>query len=170
MSVERLEYLRALDIPVWVPRSSPAEATADSPDAGDTAAATVRPRTAPLDDQVVLGPGSSGRLFLCADREFSASPLAADVVRSLPEQPTWAWPAGQDAGQSIEEVVEARLLTSITVFGAEMAEALFGHPVPERLGSASLLVVDAPEILAARGSARRALWQVLRQNGVVGSR
>lgn len=146
MSDTRLQYLEALEIPVWVGRRDAAEAD--------------------LCDAVQLGPGTSARMFVCADRAFSSGALAADLMRTLPEPAVWAWPADSNEGLPISEVIDERLLTSITVFGDRLGRQLFGATIPATLGTARVVLAPEPEALTASGGARREMWRSLVSHGI----
>lgn len=140
MNPERLAYLEALDIPVWVSSGSQA------------------PAASPL---ITLGPGTGAHLFICADRQFSSSRLAADIMRALPDHAVWAWPEPGEPGVEVADVIDAKLITSVTLFGEELAMQLFARQVPKTVGTARLCVVGGPGDLNSDAGQRRKLWRWL---------
>lgn len=147
----RREYLRALDIPIWLPR--------DEVEAAAIAAA----------ESIARGPGSGATLFVCASREQSATRLASDIARALAEPPVWAWPDDSDAGASVVETVRASLFTGLVVFGLDLAGRVLGPERPQRLETATVLVADDLDVLSGSAGARRALWRQMCAGGVVTS-
>lgn len=150
MNQAQLRYLEAMEIEVWVARGAPVDGQAATP-------------------LFRLGPGSSAQLFICRDNEFSSGRLAADIMRSLAEQAVWAWPASDAEGVPAADLIDDRLITSVVVFGEDLAVQLFGRPVPETLGTARLIVVADPDSLARESSERRELWQTFLDHGLAGS-
>ncbi len=114
-----------------------------------------------------LGPGSGSLLLVCAVDMDSASKLANDIVRSLGSVPVWSWPAETAESVSLEDAVSDHLFTTIAIFGSALAERFFGDTVPDSLGSANLVVLPAMEDLDNQADARRLLWGILCQTGIV---
>jgi len=54
------------------------------------------------------------------------------------------------------------------MFGESLKVELFDASMPETLGSARLLTAPGIDELAASPSARRSLWQLIRENGLAG--
>ncbi len=144
-------YLEAMDIPVWVSR--------------ETLTVTV-PATDCL-QSLQLGPGNGGILLICATDSDVASKLANDISRSLSSVPVWSWPdSGADTVKPAV-AVEEHLFTTIAVFGTQLAEQLFGHTLPKRLNSASLILLPSMRDLETCAPARQTLWTELCSFGLV---
>jgi hypothetical protein len=141
-------YLEAMGIPLWVRKGA-------VPESGE-----------PLSG-LRLGPGSGRFLLLCSGDGESAGELAADIARALPEQPVWAWPATEQPGRSVQEVIDEHLFTDMLVFGADPARKVFGDAIPEVLGPMRVLMVPGMDELSSEASARRALWRSLCENALV---
>jgi hypothetical protein len=159
MDERSLQYLAAMQVPVWVLRNS-ADGAGEVETAGDVGHASTGPLT------LYLGPGSGGLLLVCEEASMSASALAADLARALPEPPVWAWPDAQAPHNPLEGIVRERLLTGIAVLGSGLATRCFPGCVPTTLGSAR--VVELPSIaeLLADPQARRRCWQALLAAGL----
>ena len=141
IEARRRAYLEALGFEVWVTRRPVVEA-----------------------GRIGVGPGQGSTLLLCPSAAESRTELAADLVRALGGDPVWAW-LGSDAdesGQLLEDVVAARLITRVFLFGPELVRSLFQGSPPEILGSARLTVLPGLEELAVSGAARQASWKQLR--------
>lgn len=141
IEAQRRAYLEAMGIGVWINR---------------VAAPDVVLRW-------VVGPGSGSTLLLCRTAQESATPLAADIGRSLGGDPVWAWPdpAGGQEYPSLGDTMEQYLFTRVLLFGHALAGQAFTGRVPEMLGSASVQVTADLEELAVDGMARRKLWRYL---------
>jgi len=141
IEARRRAYLEALGFEVWVTRRPAAEA-----------------------GRIVVGAGQGSTLLVCPSAAECRTELAADLVRALGGDPVWAW-LGLDAdesGQVLEEVVAARLITRVFLFGQDPARSLFHGSPPEILGSARLTVLPGLQELAVSGTARRDSWKQLR--------
>jgi DNA polymerase III psi subunit len=147
---QRLAYLQALDIPVWLPRTQ-----------GPSSAPTSLPH------RVRLGPGTGSTLVVCDQPDQSSSILASDIARALEGAPVWAWPDDSASGLTLEEAVQDRLFTGLVVFGPGLAERLLGGAITERLGPARVLVADELDTLGGSAVARRELWRRLCLGGLV---
>ncbi len=136
----RRAYLEAMGYDVWVARP---------------------PGPGPA--RLVVGPGVGGDLLVCASPDESSGKLAADISRALGGDPSWAWPDpnGENGGPTVEEAVADRLFTHLIVFGAELANALFGAQPPDVLGSSAVRVAPALDELAVRGTAKCAFWRLI---------
>jgi DNA polymerase III psi subunit len=138
--VRRRAYLEAMGLDIWLRKPPPAER-----------------------DRLVVGPGAGSALLVCARPEASSGKLAADIARAIGSEPVWAWPEaeGDASNPTLEEAVGERLVTRLLIFGADLARALCGPKVPDVLLSAAVHVAPDLDELAARGSARRALWRAI---------
>lgn len=145
-SADQRAYLEALDIPVWVSKDK----------AGQVQASSTR--------GLVLGPGSSETLLVCSGLEEPASRIAADIVRSLGNEPVWAWPGETDDDPSLAAVVDQNLFTAILVFGNELETSLFSGNVPATIGSARVLTAASLEKLAESPGQRKSLWKLISRN------
>lgn len=143
----RLAYLEVLEIPVWLPRNAAAPATAE----------------------LRLGPGASGILSVSATPEPQAGRVASDIVRALPETPVWACPVRPGDGQPVASAVDQHLFTTLLIFGKELARQLLGHPLPERVQQARVVVAPELEALARDAGARRELWRLLCEHRLTAS-
>jgi len=144
----RRAYLEAMGFDVWVSKHAAAAAGAE------TAAGPAR---------LVIGPGAGSTLLVCPGPEAIAGRLAADIVRAVGSDPVWAWPDPDAAtqGPTLADAVGDRLFTRLMVFGESLADALFGGPAPEVLGSSAVGVAPGLDDLAERPEARRALWRLI---------
>lgn len=147
---QRLAYLEALDIPVWVPRGQA------RPPAVDPGPGCVR-----------LGPGTGSTILICARPEQSSGSLASDIARSLAPPPVWAWPDESGDGMTVADAVQESLCTGLIVFGRALAERLLGSEMSDRVGPARVLIADDLEVLAGSAGARRELWRKLCAEGMV---
>jgi DNA polymerase III psi subunit len=147
---QRLAYLKALDIAVWLPRTQQPSNEAHC-----------------LPCCVRLGPGTGETLVVCDRPDQSSGSLASDIVRSLGGVPVWAWLDDSASGLSLAEAVQDRLFTGLIVFGHGLAERLLGDAIPERLGPARVLVTDDIDTLGRSAGARRELWRQLCLGGLV---
>lgn len=140
IEAQRRAYLEAMGIDVWINR----------PAAADGA-------------RWVVGPGSGSTLLLCRSPEESGTRLAADIGRSLEDDPVWAWPDpdGNQVNPSLEETIEQQLFTRVLLFGKGLAGQAFKGKVPGVLGSARVQLAADMDELAVDGMARRNLWQYL---------
>ena len=136
-------YLEAMGFDVWVARPPQAE-----------------------QDRLVLGPGQGSTLLVCSASEHTASKLAGDIARVLGGDPVWAWldPEGNPEQPRLEQAVADSLFTRVIVFGASLAERLFGGAAPAVLLTSSVSVADGLDELAVRGTAKRELWALLSQD------
>lgn len=166
---QRHEYLKALGIDVWVPRTT-AEQDIEYPsrDLPSTEENELEPGlacSAPVTDapsELVIGPGSSNTLLVCGGPDEAATALAADIARCLDCEPVWSWPAQRETDQGIplEQAIEEGLFTRVVVFGANLRQSdqELDSPV---IRSARMILADSIPVLIRDGSARRALWQQL---------
>lgn len=154
-------YLEAMGVPVWCLREKTAIETAVVPE-------TVAPETvAPASQLLKLGPGKGGILLICAADTESASKLANDIGRALGKVPVWSWPGeGEDAVEPTTAVDE-NLFTMIAVFGAELAENIFGSELPKNVNSANLVLLPSMHELETQAQARQSLWVDLCRSGMV---
>lgn len=144
-------YLEAMGVPVWCLRETAAIET-------------------PLVDNncvLKLGPGSGGILLVCATDTDSASKLANDIGRALGKVPVWSWPDDGEDAVKPAVAVDKNLFTSVAIFGAELAEKLFGNELPAKLNSAALVLLPSMRDLETRAEARRSLWVELCRSGMV---
>ena len=165
----RIEYLKAMGIETWIPRTK-ADPAVESRDEPPLAAAKEVQASRPDEalpglsiaaQQIVVCPGTGDTLLLCGQYGEHATALAADIARSLGHEPVWSWPA-QDAttpGLSLEQAVKERLFTRVIVFGQVPA----ADPASRVIGSARLVHVDALPVLSRSSAARRALWLALNE-------
>lgn len=114
-----------------------------------------------------LGPGRGSVLLICENDIDSASKLATDIGRAMGRVPVWAWPADNADSVVLKEVVNDHLFTTVAVFGKTLAKQFFGQKLPATLNSASLVVLPAMPELERHADARRLLWSVLCQSGMV---
>jgi DNA polymerase III psi subunit len=136
----RRAYLDALGLDVWLLRKPP----------------TSGPR-------LVVNPGRSSTLLICASPEASASRCAADIARVLGDEPAWGWPdcEGRADALGLGEAIDRYLFTRVLVFGDGSGAQLFEGPAPPVLGSARIVMAPDLDELAVRGTAKKALWKVL---------
>lgn len=147
----RLAYLRALDIPVWLPRGQ-------------------LPENAVMFERIRLGPGQGEVLLICDRQEEASSTLFSDIARALPVAPVWGWPDGSGSGLTVGDAVAEALFTGLVIFGHALADRLLGPNAPDRLGSARVLVTDDLGTLSSSASARRELWRRMCAEGLVKTR
>lgn len=161
----RNEYLKALGIEVWVARQA-SVAPRDSLDKTSTVQESQAPRPiiAPTEAsdtalRIVIGPGEGNTLFLCGKSADAATPLAADIARSLDCEPVWSWPQQDESapGLSLQQAIEERLFTRVLVFGPDLVASPREH-LSMVIGSARLICSEAIPVLSQSGAARRALW------------
>lgn len=145
-------YLEALGIPVWVRK----ELANQKPD--------IEPAS------LTLGPGSGEVLMICAGVEQPSGQIASDIARSLKYEPVWAWLSTGETGSSVADAVSEHLFTTTIIFGSEVAFALFGSDVPQTIHSSRLLVAPTTDELAASPLQRKALWEMLCNSQLAGSR
>jgi hypothetical protein len=135
----RRAYLEALGFDVWVARPPPAER-----------------------GRLQWGANPAGTLLVCAAPEESATKFAADLVRALGGEATWAWPdTGGGEGVGLAEAIAGHLVTRVILFGPEVERWLFFEEVPEVLGTAAIAAAPALDELAVRGRAKQSLWRLL---------
>lgn len=143
---QRQAYLEAMDINVWV----------------------CKPGT---DDslRLILGPGGGSALLLCRDTDEQSVAIGADIGRFLGGDPVWAWPDPDNHEQNpeLKAAVHQHLFTRVVIFGASLAERLFGGTEPPVVGSARIIVSADLDELALSGGARKALWGALTNAGPV---
>ena len=147
----RQAYLDAMGIPVWTLR--------------ETAVTEVVPAKSDL--TLKLGPGSGGILLVCETDTDSASKLANDISRALEKVPVWSWPDGGADTVRPADAVDENLFTTVAIFGAELAEQLFGSELPVNLNSASLVLLPSMHELESLPEARQSLWADLCRSGMV---
>lgn len=116
-------------------------------------------------DRLIVRPGQGSTLLVCSSSEYCTSILGGDVVRAIGAEPVWAWPdpLGSPDSPRLEEVVRDGLFTRVIVFGEKVAERLFGSRVPAIIISSAVSVAGDIEELAIRGTAKQALWALLKQ-------
>lgn len=146
---QRRAYLEALDITVWLQKP----AVDDSMQAGS-------PR-------LTMEPGSGSTLLLCRDPGEKAAPVAVDICRYLGDDAVWGWPDPEQvpSNPSVGEAIDQRLFTRVVIFGAKLAERLFGDAVPPILRSAQVIVCADLDELALGGACRKSLWLQLNDSG-----
>ena len=146
MEAQRQAYLEAMGINVWV-------------------------RKPVMDDslRLLLGPGTGSTLLLCRDAGEQSVAIGADIGRFLGGDPVWAWPDTEQGNDSpgLKAAVDQQLFTRVVIFGASLAERLFGGAVPPVVGSARTIVSADLDEMALSGSARKALWVRLSHTGPV---
>ena len=148
IDARRQQYLQAMELSVWLLRQQ------DEAGSGEPAS-------------LHIGPGNGSLLLVCSEPGETATPLAADLVRSLPAVPVWAWPAVDgNAGVSLAEAVADRLLTGVAVFGTELSQRVFASAAPGTLGSARVVVLPALQELLSDPLARRSCWRALLAAGL----
>lgn len=161
---QRLQYLDALGIDVWISRSRAARF--ESP------AAAVPSPGVPVPGQPVrytIGPGYGQILLLCREREEASSKLASDIARCLDEAPVWGWRSmsvpgteGGPEGQDLETAIRDRLFTRVLVFDDA---ALAGKSQGEVVGSARIIHAPLLAELANNPQHKRKLWSQLLASG-----
>ena len=145
-AARRSEYLKALGIDVWVARTSSAK---------------------PHFRGIVMGPGTTGTLILCADAGEAASTVAADIARSLDCEPVWCWLADEESepGVALDQAIANFMFTRVLVLGEGLLDSALPYRTgPEKtrvIGSASVLVADSVAELVQHGESRLALWRQL---------
>lgn len=148
IDARRLQYLQAMELPVWLLRRQ------DEAGAGEPA-------------RLHIGPGNGSLLLLCSEPGETATPLAADLVRSLSAVPVWGWPDSDgSAGVALAEAVAERLLTGVAVFGMALSQQVFASVAPATLGSARVVVLPALQELLSDPLARRSCWRTLLAAGL----
>ena len=148
IDARQLHYLQAMELPVWLLRQQDAATAGEPP-------------------MLHVGPGSGSLLLICAGPELTATPLAADLARSLLAPPVWAWPdLDESAGVPLAEAVAERLLTAVVVFGQDLSMRLFAGAAPRNLGSACIVVLPALQELLSDPQARRNCWRALLAAGL----
>ncbi len=142
------EYLEALGIDIWLPRMDDESQVHDSVDQG-----------------FLIGPGSGSMLMLCAHSSEAATPLAADIARSLDCEPVWGWPAQEDdsTGVPLEQAIEERLITRVLVLGSQLVD-LKAVSSSQVISSAKVASSESITVLLKNAGARKALWSVLSDN------
>lgn len=158
MNLRRLQYLEAMDVPLWLPRgrhvvAGPAVAEAAAPP----------PQKALM--ALHFAPGNGSCLFICATAAEAATPLAGDLARTVGGAPVWAWPAEGAAG-GLEAEARERLFTAVLIFGEPLAQQLYGRQLPASCGSAPLLVAPALDAVETSAAARRECWAAIRAAGL----
>jgi len=165
-AARRHEYLQAMGIDIWIPRNRPANDAANKVAApsltetdGHAACAVRQASVSPWAGGIVIGPGNGDTLLVCAKSEETATPLAADIARSLACDPVWAWPApdGASAATSVSQALEERLFSRVLIFGHGLAPAI-ADSAAVAAGRAQLIRAEALPVLLESGEARRALW------------
>jgi hypothetical protein len=149
---QRRAYLEALDITVWLQKA----AVNDSMQAAS--------------GRLTLESGTGSTLLLCRDAGEKDAPVAVDICRYLGEDAVWGWPDPEQApsNPSVGEAVDQRLFTRVVIFGAKLAERLFGDPVPSILRSAQVVVSADLDELALGGACRKSLWLLLNDSASAG--
>ena len=142
MEARRRAYLEAMGFDVWITRPPAAER-----------------------GRIGVGAGEGSALLVCPSADDCNSEIAGDLARALGGDPLWAWldPAAETEGKFLGDIVADGLITRVLLFGPEPGRSLFKGPVPALIGSAAVAVAPALEELAASGSARQALWRLLRK-------
>ena len=167
-------YLEALQITPWVRRSLPPE-TAQPEDSPAAASPPESPATTsdfqasvPLAEaRLAFGPGAGGCLLLGPSQAAAAQQVASDLSRSLGQPPVWCWPAEDETAKAAHAACDERLATDLLILGPALASLMFGADLPERSGSARVLLLPSLDELAASAEARRACWQALRSSGIL---
>lgn len=150
MDALRLRYLHAMRIPVWLSRTTQSPEPVPSPG-------------------LHVGPGSAAVLLVCEEAAHSATALGADLARAVGGAPAWAWPE-EGAGEQLADAVRERLLTGVAVFGADLAQRLFGDRPPTSLGTARVVILPATDELRTDPQARRRCWSLLCEAGLASRR
>jgi hypothetical protein len=166
----RHHYLGAMGIDIWVPRRTATRASeaAHQPARSEETAAlqpgTVLACGSAIAGRVVLGPGAGSTLLLCGKPGEAATAVAADIARSLGNEPVWSWLAQDEAapGMPLEQAIEERLFTRVLVFGRDLFAPAADSAV-QVIGSARLVRVESIPVLVQSGAARRALWLALNE-------
>lgn len=152
MESQRRAYLEALDITVWLQK-----ATVDESMQADARRLTIES-------------GSGSTLLLCRDAGEKSAPVAVDICRYLGNDAVWGWPDQEQvlSNPSVGQAIDQRLFTRVIVFGAKLAERLFGDAVPAILGSAQVVVSADLDELALGGACRKSLWLLLNDSSSAG--
>jgi hypothetical protein len=163
------EYLEALGIDVWVPRAATCTEHADDSGAEHIKESRSRVPAAGSNDAVagiVLGPGKSSTLFLCDQSAAAATPIAADISRSLDCEPVWSWPAQDDAKNAmpLKQAIGEGLFTRVLIFGADLLSQDDSQD-DEIMASARILRTETIRVLTDNARARQQLWSQLAGNG-----
>jgi DNA polymerase III psi subunit len=142
------EHLEAMGIDIWIPRLD------DSSPVGQEA-----------DQRFLIGPGDGSMLLLCAYSSEAATPLAADIARSLDCEPVWGWPMdeGDTAGLPLDQAIEERLITRVLVLGSELVN-LDANAGSQVISGAKLAISESISAMLSNAGARKALWSVLCAN------
>ena len=162
----RGRYLAELGIDAWVLRGRGAAlqpgVVADGPAAEPPARDEAQAPAGREQPGLCIGPGDSRLLLVCARPEEAATPIAADIARSLDSVPVWAWcsAAGGQPETTLEAVVRERLFTRIVSFGVD-AGGIGAELTDGCIGTAQWLAAESIPVLAGSAAARRALWASL---------
>lgn len=162
----QIQYLRAMGIDVWVPRSR-VDAAARAGTSAEPPATSDSPSGAAAG--FTLGPGSGSLLLLCDSAQQASLPIAADIARCLDGAPVWGWPARDAGGVPLEAAVRERLFTGVLVFGT-LAEAGAAGALLQVCASARIVRTQSLPDLARDPDERRALWSTLSATGWVAPR
>lgn len=149
----QLAYLDAMDIGVWRLRDAPK-------------LEVQQPVVANMPG-LKLGPGGGGNLLICAVDSDSASRLANDISRAMGSNPVWAWPHDDSNAVMLPTAIDDNLFTTVAIFGAELAGAIFGGDLPASLNSANIVLLPAMQDLQDSADARKLLWSKLCRSGMV---
>jgi hypothetical protein len=163
------EYLEALGIDVWVPRTALSTEHTDDTTAEHIKESGVRVPASGCNNviaRIVLGPGKSSTLFLCGQSADAATPIAADIARSLDCEPVWSWPGQDDAENAmpLKQAIGEGLFTRVLIFGADLLPQDDSQD-DEIMASARILRTETIRVLTENARARQQLWSQLLGNG-----
>lgn len=184
---QRLQYLEAMGIQVWVSReraksikmpamNTPAIHVPDQPEKGGQpefskpATQLRNSRASVRRGSLEIGPGSGSTLLLCSRPEDAALPLASDIARCLDEAPVWGWLLQSNDGQgkaetgfTLERAIDERLFTRVLLFCSDSMASQAGKV--EVLGSARIIYAPSLAELARQADHKRRLWTQLLTHG-----
>jgi len=185
---QRLQYLEAMGIQVWVSRertgalNMPAMDASGRPEIGNQPEVAkppaqqrqqLQPRGSVASvrrGSLEIGPGSGSTLLLCSRPEDAAMPLASDIARCLDEAPVWGWSSQSHGGQgsaetgfTLERAIDERLFTRVLLFCSDSMASQSDKV--EVLGSARIIYAPSLAELASQAEHKRRLWMQLLANG-----
>jgi len=163
----RQEYLRAMGIDIWLPRSelTAAERGSGTPMAESSGPSRWRGEAEAENvfaQRIVVGPGDGNTLLLCGGPDEVATELAADIARSLEGEPVWAWPASDASAPetTLADAIEEHLFTRVLILARNGPSDAAGRH-SRIAGQAQLIWADPIPVLLKSGAARRGLWEIL---------
>jgi hypothetical protein len=168
---QRLQYLEALGVDVWVLRGANETAAAeDSVQAehrvqqSDRLNAGAEAQKTLSQASYVLGPGTGQTLLLCRRQEEASLQIASDIARCLGEAPIWGW-AQHDGGtdsQCLLEKISDRLITRILVFDSGLVASDLDDVIRRK---AAIIHAASLDELAQNPAQKQLLWMQIAKQG-----